>query len=164
MDTGTLERVANWSPVIVDAVDPCDPGTDPRTGPFLQVSPAVVPLNLTLTVRCPSAWWYAATCPTRWPRSVVQRDLRLVGALWACALVSIGSRSVLFILFPFDTWPLPLTNVFSWYFRGLFEFVSVSVDLLHCGGLSTYFPLSGRLFSLGVCHFQELWWPTTSWF
>ena len=33
VDTGTLERVANWSPDIVDAVDPCDPGTDPRNGP-----------------------------------------------------------------------------------------------------------------------------------
>ena len=41
VDTGTL------SPDIVDAVDPCDPGTDPRTGPLLQVPPVVVPLNLT---------------------------------------------------------------------------------------------------------------------
>ena len=47
VDTGTLFRVANWSPDIVDAVDPCDPGTDPRTGSLLQVFTAVVPLNLT---------------------------------------------------------------------------------------------------------------------
>ena len=33
MDTGTLERVANWSPDRVPTVDPCDTGTDPRNGP-----------------------------------------------------------------------------------------------------------------------------------
>ena len=37
VDTGTHERVANWSPDIVDAVDPCDPGTDPKNGPFAGI-------------------------------------------------------------------------------------------------------------------------------
>ena len=37
VDTGTLERVADWSPDIVDAVDPCDPGTDPRNGPLAGI-------------------------------------------------------------------------------------------------------------------------------
>ena len=37
VDTGTHERVANWSPDSVAAVDPCDPGTDPRNGPFAGV-------------------------------------------------------------------------------------------------------------------------------
>ena len=32
VDTGTHERVANWSQDSVAAVDPCDPGTDPRNG------------------------------------------------------------------------------------------------------------------------------------
>ena len=37
VDTGTLERVANWSPDSVATVDPCDPGTDPRNGPFAGI-------------------------------------------------------------------------------------------------------------------------------
>ena len=45
VDTGTHERVANWSPDIVDAVDPCDPGTDPRNGPFAGI-PSAIPFNL----------------------------------------------------------------------------------------------------------------------
>ena len=38
VDTGTLERVANWSPDSVATVDPCDPGTDPRNGPFAGIT------------------------------------------------------------------------------------------------------------------------------
>ena len=37
VDTGTHERVANWSPDIGDTADPCDPGTDPRNGPFAGI-------------------------------------------------------------------------------------------------------------------------------
>ena len=39
MDTGTHGRVANWSP---DIVDPCDPGTDPRNGPFAGIPSAIL--------------------------------------------------------------------------------------------------------------------------
>ena len=46
---------------------------------LLQVSPQRYLLIWTRTVWCPSWLWYAATCPTRWPRSVGCRDLRLVG-------------------------------------------------------------------------------------
>ena len=37
VDTGTLERVANWSPDSLATVDPCDPGTEGTA--LLQVSP-----------------------------------------------------------------------------------------------------------------------------
>ena len=73
VDTGTHERVANWSPDNVDAVDPCDPGTDPgtdpRNGPFAGIPHGDTFLTWTSTLTCPRLWWYAATCPTRWPRS-----------------------------------------------------------------------------------------------
>ena len=70
VDTGTLERVADWSPDIVATVDPRGPGTDPRNGPFAGHPPRRYLLTWTWTVKCPSSWWYAATCSTHWPRSV----------------------------------------------------------------------------------------------
>ena len=48
VDTGTHERVANWSPDSVATVDPCDLGTDPRNGPFAGIPHGVVFL------RCPA--------------------------------------------------------------------------------------------------------------
>ena len=66
VDTGTLERVANWSP---DRFV-CDPGTDPRKGLFAGIPYGGTFLTLSCTVSCSRPGWYAATCPTRWPRSV----------------------------------------------------------------------------------------------
>ena len=47
VDTGTHERVADWSPDSVATVDPCDPGTDPKNGPSagtpLRFNPDGVP-------------------------------------------------------------------------------------------------------------------------
>ena len=34
--------VANWSPDSVATVDPCDPGTDPRNGPFAGILHGVI--------------------------------------------------------------------------------------------------------------------------
>ena len=79
VDTGTLERVANWSPDSVAIVDPCDPGTDPRNGPFAGIPHGDTFLTWTSTVTCPRLWWYAATCPTRWPRSGSGHRLLPVG-------------------------------------------------------------------------------------
>ena len=66
VDTGTHERVANWSPDVGGTVDPCDPGTDPRNGPFAGISHGVVFFSLSCTVKCPRPWWYAATSSTCW--------------------------------------------------------------------------------------------------
>ena len=68
VDTGTLERIANWSADRFPTVDPCDPGTDPRNGRFWQVSPAAVPFNVVfhgslVEVVC-SIWWCPAVCMT----------------------------------------------------------------------------------------------------
>ena len=79
VDTGTLERVANWSRDSVATVDPCDPGTDPRNGPFAGIPHGDSFLTLTSTVTCPRLWWYAATCPTRWSRSGSGHRLLPVG-------------------------------------------------------------------------------------
>ena len=78
MDTGTHERVANWSPDIVDAVDPCDPGTDPRNGPFAGI-PSAIPFNLDPDGNVPEAVVVRRNLPYSLPRSVGCRDLRLVG-------------------------------------------------------------------------------------
>ena len=79
VDTGTLERVANWSPDSVATVDPCDPGTDPRNGSFAGIPHGNTFLTWTSTVTCPRLWLYAATCPTRWPRSGSGHRLLPVG-------------------------------------------------------------------------------------
>ena len=79
VDTGTLERVAKRSPDSVATVDPCDPGTDPRNGPFAGIPHGDTFLTWTSTVTCPRLWWYAATSPTLWPRSGSGHRLLPVG-------------------------------------------------------------------------------------
>ena len=42
-DTGTLERVANWSPDSVATVDPCHPGHQPKERPFCRYPTTATP-------------------------------------------------------------------------------------------------------------------------
>ena len=157
------------------------PGHRPKNRPLLQVSPRGGTFETDLDGKVPEA-------------VVVRRDLLFSLAEVSCLTRPTACRRVAGLCTGFDWIPvssfhfllfdirsLALTDVFSWYFRDCSSLFPSQSDLSHCGGLSTSVPLSGRLFSLGVCHFQEQsclnslvsssrcgvpiarWWPTTSW-
>ena len=112
VDTGTLERVANWSPDSVATADPCDPGTDSKNGPFAGIPPAI-PLNLVLHGNVLEA-------------VLVRRRLlhSLAEVSWSTR-TTVFRRAVGYVLVSFGSLSLAFTNVFCWNFCGRFDFVSV---------------------------------------
>ena len=71
VDTGTHERVANWSPDSVAAVDPCDPGHRPKERPFCRYHPRRYLFNLDIHGNVPEAvvvrggWWSSLSSMSR---------------------------------------------------------------------------------------------------
>ena len=68
------------------------PGHRPKIRPSFAGIPRVGTFESDLDGKVPSAWWYAATCPTRWPRSGSGHRLLLVGVQWASPLVMCSVR------------------------------------------------------------------------
>ena len=92
VDTGTSRGVANWNPDIGDTVDPCDPGTDPRTGKGTVPRAAFlsgIPVGYFLTWQASSSTphWCPSRCRRTWHIVWWSTQGRRMRAAMACSVL-----------------------------------------------------------------------------